>query len=114
MDTFSTCILKRVTLSDGDAMDLSMALDLLAFHELDIVVQVHEAAEGDTPRLLVEHAPANEEGSYLDFPTPISIDLSVVGSTWHRVTSFTRWVTWRTTGTMGAGPVVTMDILARR
>lgn len=114
MNTFSTRILNRVTLSDGDAMDLTMALDLLEFGELDLVVQVHEATEGESPVLVLEHAPANESDAYIDFPTPARVDLSATGTTWHRVTAFTRWVRWRLTGTLAGNPTVTLDLLARR
>lgn len=113
MMTFQSRVLLRVSLAEGDAMDLAEALDLVEFRDLDIVFQISEAGEGNSPRLLVEHAPVNEESAYIAFNTPISVDLTTAGTTWFRITEFTRWVRWRSTGTISSSPVVTLDILAR-
>ncbi len=113
MSTFSARLLYRISIQSGDRMDLTQALDLLPFRELDIVITVLEAGVGESPRLVVEHAPQNEEGGYLSFPEPVDVALDAAGSSWIRVTAFTRYIAWRSTGTLDSPATVSLDVLAR-
>lgn len=114
MSSFCTRVLPQTTIEDGASMDLTQALDLADFRELDVVVTVVEAATGEAPLLVVEHAAFNEEGGYLAFSTPMAVDLTATGTTWFHADAFTRWVRWRTTGTLSTAAVVTLDVVARR
>ena len=72
------------------------------------------AAEGgDPPKLLVQHAAVNEEQYYVDFPSPIAVDLTQVGLTWIHVPYFMRYVGWVVTGTIGDAPVASLDVLTK-
>ena len=106
-------ILDEASLSLGDTMDLTNALDLARYRELEIVVRVSQAGSGDAPLLVVEHSASNEAGAYLAFSTPVEVDLSVVGNTWLHQVAFTRWVAWRVSGTLSESAVVTLEIVAK-
>lgn len=106
-------VLDEVTLSEGDAMDLSSALDLARYRELEVVVRVSHAGVGEEPRLVVEHSASNEAGAYLAFSNPVEVDLSVAGNTWVHQGAFTRWLAWRLSGSLSESAVVTLEIIAR-
>lgn len=117
MATQSRRILDRQTLVTGDAMDLTEATDLAEYSTLEIVITVHTA---DTPEagasaaeLVVRHAPVAEEDGWLDFETAVTVDLSVAGKTWRHVSSFTRFLGWSVSGSLGSSAVVTLDVVAK-
>ena len=114
MSTFSTRVLAIVTLQSGDVMDLSLAVDIGEHNKLDVVVHVSTPGEGESPILHLEHAASNEEGAYVPFETPMEVDLSTEGRSWFHADRFTRWLTWRLSGTLTSGAVVTLDLVARR
>lgn len=113
MVTHYVRLLDSTTINDGDAMDLTQALDLANFRELEIVVRVLQAGEGDAPKLVVEHSASNEEDGYLSFSDPVEVDLSTTGNTWFHQGAFTRWIAWRTSGTLSASAVVTLELVAK-
>lgn len=113
MKAFNVRVMSKVTVGTGDKMDLSQALDLLEFEQVDVVVNVLIPAEGDAPSLVFEHAPCNEAGAYLAFETPMEVDLTVAGSTWFHADHVTRWAAWRTTGTFNVSAQITLDLIAR-
>ena len=77
------------------------------------ILNQHELATGESPAIVFEHAPTNEAGAYFDFSTPASVDLTATGRSWIRVTAFTRYLRWTTTGTFETPAVVTVDLVAR-
>jgi len=101
------------SVSDGASQDLSAALDLLDYTTLELMVRVTQATTGDSPRLLLRHAPVNEADAYDDFPTPIAVDLTATGRTWVHVGYFTRWLAWFSSGTLDADAEVVVDLIAR-
>ena len=114
MNTTRWSLLSRVSLSQGDRMDLSTAFDLNGVSTLDIVVTVHETCSGATPRLLLKHAfSADDDAAWLDFETPIAIDLTVAATTWARADAFTGSLAWFLDGTLESSPVVSVDLIAR-
>lgn len=106
-------LLIQATVEDGARQDLSEALDLIDQGQIDIVCTVHTPGVGESPQLLLQHAPVNEEEAYIAFEEPIAIDLTTAGTAWVHVSRFTRWVTWLTSGTLTEGAVVSLDIVAR-
>lgn len=113
MPQLSRRVLDRQTLTTDATMDASEAPDVGAYTILEIVATVHEAASGESPRLLVRHAPVNEADAWLAFETPMEVDLSVTGATWRHVTAFTRFLGWSTSGTLNTDAVVTLDVVAK-
>lgn len=111
MPTYCRRLLDQATLSTGDALDPADALDLADYKELEIVVEVHSAAEGDTPRLVLQHGPTAAVS--LNFETPVSVDLSATGTSWLHLARFTRWLGWSVTGTLSGGAVVTLEVIAK-
>lgn len=114
MYPLSIRLLDHVTLKNGDSIDLSALLDLTSARELEIAVTVHtEGAASATARLLVQHATAADKDLFVDFPTPVSIDLSVATTTWIHVPYFTRFVGWFTSGIFDDEVEVSLDIVAK-
>lgn len=117
MPSLSRCLLDKHTLSRETSPDLGEALDLGDYGTLHIVVTVHTAATADAgsanPTLDVQHAAVNELDRYLPFDTPVSIDLTVAGTTWVHVSDFTRFVLWMLSGTLSTEAVVTVEIIAK-
>ena len=113
MNPLYVLVLDGATLNEGDALDLVAALDLARFREIEVVVRVTQAGEGDAPTLVVEHSASNQEGSYLPFAQPIAVDLTVTGNTWSHQSAFTRWIAWRVAGTLSASAVVSLEIVAK-
>lgn len=113
MSSKSYNLLLQATVTDGSAQDLAEALDLGDFIELEILVRVLSAGDGEAPLLQIQHAPVNEDDAFIDFPEAISVDLSVEGTTWVHVPHFTRWVRWRTAGTLTSSAMVTVHVVAK-
>ncbi len=113
MLTYYVRFLDGVTLAEGDAMTSDQALDLANYKELEIVVRVLEAGEGEEARFIVEHSASNEEGAWLSFSDPVEVDLGTTGNTWMHQSAFTRWIGWRLSGTLRSSAVVTVEILAK-
>lgn len=113
MGTLYLRLLDGTTLVDGDAQDLTAAQDLAGYRELEIVVRVTQAGEGDAPRLIVEHSPGNESATYLAFSDPVEVDLTATSITWFHQGAFTRWVRWRVDGTLSTSAVVTVEIVGK-
>lgn len=101
------------SLEDGATMDASEVLDLGDYRELEIVVTVLSAAEGEAPTLSLLHAPIHEDGAWLDFAEAVSVDLLMTGATWVHVDHLTRWVGWRLSGRISGSATVTIDIVAK-
>ncbi len=101
------------TISTGASQDLSTALDLLDYRTLDLMIRVTAATTGDSPVLVLRHAPVNETDAYTDFATPVTVDLSATGRTWVRVEAFTRWLAWFSAGTLDTDVEVVIDLIAR-
>ncbi len=101
------------TVSNGASQDLSTALDLIAYSTLELMVRVTQSTTGESPRLLLRHAPVNEADAYEDFATPVAVDLSTTGRTWVHVACFTRWLAWFSDGTLEADAEVVVDLIAR-
>lgn len=106
-------ILIQQSIGNGDSQPLPEALDLIDSSSLVVIIQVHEAATGEAPRLLIRHAPVNEEEEYLDFDSAIEVDLTATGRSTYHVEYFSRWVAWFTSGVLETNAVVTIDIIAR-
>lgn len=106
-------LLEQATMTPGATTDLSTALDLGEYRELHFVLTVVAAGEGDAPKLVLKHAPVNEESAYLNFETPVVVSLSATGSTWFKVDSFTRWVCGFVSGSLNAEAVVTIDLIGK-
>lgn len=110
-------ILDQTELQAGEQMEATAAPDLSEAHELEILVMVHTAATAvdgaESPQLLVKHATTRDEQYYVDFPTPIAVDLTQVGPTWIHVPYFTRYVGWFQTGTFESAPVVSLEAMAK-
>lgn len=113
MSPFHLRMLENAILSAGETGGVSGALDLGGFSELHLVITVQEAGDGESPRLRVKHAIVNEESVYVDFETPVSVDLSVSGTVWVHVPAFTRWVCWFVEGAIASSATVTLDALAK-
>lgn len=107
-------ILDRVTLTQDSVADLSGALDLGEYRELHLVVTVHSATDGQTPKLCVRHAAVNAEGAYVDFASVCEASLSTPGVSWFPATAFTRYVCWFLSGTLGGEVIVSLDLIAKR
>ncbi len=107
-------ILDKVTLTRDSAADLSGAVDLGEFTELHVVVTVHSATDGESPKLCVRHAIQNEAGSYVDFASACEASLSAEGVSWFSAESFTRYVCWSLSGDLGGEAVVSLDLMAKR
>lgn len=106
-------ILDNRTLSSGEELDLTGAFDLSGYRELHLVLTVVTAGEGDDAKLVVRHAPTNDESAYRDFPTPAEIALNTTGSAWFVVSSFTWFVHWFVSGTLNADAVVTLELIGK-
>lgn len=106
-------LLDYVLVTTGDSIDLAEALDLGEYRELHLVINVVQEGEGEAPKLLVKHAPTNAEGAFLDFATPVEVDLTSAGAVWFEVPSFTRWLGWFTSGTFTSDAMVTLDVIAK-
>lgn len=116
MDMQYRRLLDSVTLSAGDVVDLTGALDLGQYRELHIVVTIHqagEAQEGESVTLSVKHAAINEEALYLDFETPAEVSLTSAGTSWFHASTFTRYVWWFVSGTLLSDAVVTLDLVGK-
>lgn len=113
MICLSRRLLEQKSLEDGDLMDLVDALDLGIYTSLEFVIRVLQAGEGEAPVLVLQHAAVNETGAYLNFETPVSIDLTTTGSTWVHVAAFTRFVGWSLSGTLSSEAIVTIDVVAK-
>ena len=111
MPTYTRVLLDQATLSTGDALDAADALDLGDYQQLEIVAEVTTAANGDAPLLHLRHGPTAAAG--LDFETPISIDLSAAGTSWHHADRFSRWLSWTVSGTLDTSAVVTIHVIAK-
>lgn len=99
--------------TQGEAMALRDALDLGAAIVLDVVVTVEEAGTGTTPQILLKHAARNATGDYMDFRTPVAVDLTASGQTWAHMDEFTRFLGWELSGTLDTNAVVSVDIVAK-
>lgn len=106
--------LQSASVGTDGSPDPSAAQDFGEYLELHVVLTVVQAGEGEGATLSVKHAPVNEEDAYLDFETPVEVDLTQVGTTWFQVASFTRWVCWFISGTVTSDAVVTLDLVAKR
>lgn len=110
-------MLDQTELRSGDQMDASAAADLSEAHELEILVMVHTAAEavegGESPQILVKHASMRDEQYYIDFPTPVAVDLTQVGPTWVHVPYFLRYVGWFLSGSFEGAPVVSIEVMSK-
>lgn len=113
MPTLTRRVLDHHSLSTGDAMDAADALDLGEHQTLELVLTVHSAGTGTSIALVVQHAPFNESGAYLDFPTAVRFDLSTTGTTWSQVDRFTRFVSWSVDGNLDTAAEVTLDVVAK-
>lgn len=113
MNNTTSRVFDEKTLSQGDTMSEDEALDYGAFSTLDVVIHVSSAATGDSPTLTLKHASYNEAGRYLAFESPVEVSLSATGSTWFRVSAFSRFIGWSLAGTLDTPAVVTLDIVAR-
>ena len=106
MPSLSRCLLDKYPLSRETSPDLGDALDLGDYGTLHMVVTVHTAATAvagtANPTLDIQHATTNELDRYLPFDTPVSIDLTVAGTTWVHVSDFTRFVLWMLSGTLSS------------
>ena len=117
MDRTQTRVLAQVILKTGDKVDVSAILDYLGANELEIVATVHSASadptDGTAPQLVVKHSPVDDEHYFIDFPSPVAVDLTRTGSTWVHVPYFTRYVGWFVDGTLSGEVTVTLDITAK-
>ena len=113
MPIYSRRLLDQATVNDGDTLDLSGAPDLGEYHTLGLAITVHEAGDGTTPLLVVEHAAANAADRYGAFSTPTSVALDVTGTTFFQVDAFLRWVRWTTSGSLSTPAVVSLDLIAK-
>lgn len=114
MPMLNTRMLNRHTLSAGDTMALSAALDVGDFTSLDVVITVDEAGAGDAPLLELQHAACNEDDGYLSCNPSQTVDLSVAGKTWIHLDQFTRFLRWSLSGALESSATVTIDVVARR
>lgn len=113
MRTFYIRALDAATISDGDAIEPTGAIDLSEYRELHVFVRVIEAGTGDSPSLVLEHSSRGETDAYVPFSTPVQVDLSATGGAWFYVPAFMRWVAWRVTGSLATPATVTVDIVAK-
>lgn len=110
-------ILDQFTLQTGDQLSTNAVADFADARDLEVVVTVHTPAtpeeDAEAPQLFVKHAPVNDDTYYVDFPTPVAVDLTVAGTTWVHVPYFTRYVGWAVSGSIGTEPVVSLDVLTK-
>lgn len=105
--------LDQRTLSAGDTMSLSEALDVGDYNSLDLVITVEQAARGTDPVLVLEHAALNGSDHYLAFDPAVSIDLTQTGKTWLHRSPFTRLLRWSLSGTLETDAIVSIDVVAK-
>lgn len=113
MNLMTMRLLDHATLSPGETGDTTRALDCGAFREVHLVLTVHSAGVGDTPKLCVKHAAQNESGAYLDFDTAAEIALTGTGMAWFKADAFTRYLCWFVSGTLNTEAVVSLDLVAK-
>ena len=111
MATTSTRWLDSKTLNTGDRSDASA--DLGEATELEIVVTVSGAADGDSPALCIYHSPSSADDDPLEFREPCRVSLARTGRVWISVPRFTRYLSWRVAGTLDSPGVVTVDLVGR-
>lgn len=119
MAAICICIVDGQTIQDQHAASAADAVDCGEFDELELVIRVSAAGEAEEgasspPMLVLQHAPRADTDTLLDFPTPVSVDLTVEGSTWIHVPYFTRWIFWSTSAALASGATVTVEIVGRR
>lgn len=115
----ATClrILDGQTLTEQQAPASAGALDLGDYDQLELVISVTTAGtadEGTAPALVLQHSPSSGGEVLLEFPTPVSVDLTVTGNTWIHVPYFTRWLFWSTSGALISAATVSVDVVGRR
>lgn len=110
----STVWMESRTLSPGDEMSLTEALDAGEYSTLEVVVTVEQADRGDAAALVFQHAARNVSGAYLDFSPAASVSLTATGQTWVQIDRFTRFLGWAIDGALADGAVVTVDVVAKR
>lgn len=117
----ATClrILDGQTLGEQQEPASATAVDLGDYDELELVVTVTsagttEADAGSAPALVLRHAPSAAADVLLDFPTPVSVDLTATGSTWIHVPYFTRWLFWSTSAALTTAATVNVEVVGRR
>jgi len=117
MSVASFQAMNQATLSAGSSVGISNSVDLGESRELEVVVTVVTPAsieeDDSSPKLLIRHAPRDVAELYIDFPTPIEVDLTTAGTTWFHVPYFTRFVAWLTSGTLGSDAVVSVDFTGK-
>lgn len=120
MSILTLRLLDGVTLNAQSA--LSAVVDLGEYLTLDIIVRVAQAGtaapadDGGTGAvaLVVQHAPTDDDASYLDLPDPVSVDLTATGATWVHADHYTRYVRLTLSGHLEGDAVVTVDLVAKR
>ena len=111
--TTSTTLLDRAALQDGATPSADQVLDLGDALQVELVLTVEQAAEGDAPTLTLKHGPTLETASALDFREPAQIPLSRVGRRWYSPDRHTRYLTWALSGTLDGEATVSVDVLTR-
>ena len=112
MAATSTTLLDSATISDGDTISAGAAPDLGDSQTLEIVVTVHQAAEGDSPALLFQHSPDGDE-TWLNFDPPVRVSLARAGDTWVHVPHFTRYVGWSAAGFLETSASVSVKLVGK-
>lgn len=112
MAATTATLLDRRTLSADEAITAAEAPDLGDGQTLEIVVTVHEAAEGDSPALALLHAP-EADGDWLPFEPPVRVPLGRTGRAWIHVPRFTRYVGWQVMGGLETSPTVSVKLVAK-
>ena len=108
----TTTLLDHRALSADEAISAADAPDLGDGQTLEIVVTVHEVAEGDSPMLALLHAP-EADGDWLPFEPPVRVPLSRPGRVWIHIPRFTRYVGWQVMGTLDTSPNVSVKLVAK-
>ena len=112
MQALTLPYLDQLILTPQGNPNLPGPVDLGAWRELHLCVRVKSAGTGDAT-LVIEHAPRDEEDAWLDFETPIAIDLTAPSSMWKVISSYTRLIRVRVAGTLASAATVTVDLVAR-
>lgn len=89
--------------------ELREAWEAGAFRVLEVHVRVLKAGTGGN--IILQHAAVNEDDAYLDLAGSTTV---LTGSgAYFTISSFLRFIRWRTDGGVAGSPVVMIDIIAK-
>lgn len=89
------------------------AVDLGAFKELNVAIEIVCAGSGSTGQIFLQHAAINQDGQYIAL-TATQTAVTTAGVNYYQVTGFMRWIRAATdSGSFSNDPVAGIRLIAK-